>query len=107
MEGEKEEKLVLSREGKKKRRKNVEVEKVKWLWVILHDNLEFDSHWKGWITQACKMLGALNGIGNSQWGVSSNSWQSAYTGMICTITTWGAEIWWRGQHQWKEQMQKL
>ena len=27
--------------------------------------------------------------------------------MIRTIATWGAEIGWRGQHQWKEQMRKL
>ena len=39
---------------------------MKWLGVILDEDLEFDAHWKGRITQARKILGALNGISNSQ-----------------------------------------
>ena len=73
LEGKKEEKLVLRKGGKKKRKRNGEVEKVKWLEVILDEDLEFDAHWRGRITQACKMLVALNGISNSQWRVSSHS----------------------------------
>ena len=99
LEREKEEKLVLRKGGSQKKKKNVEVEKVKWLGVILDEDLEFNAHWKGRVAQARKMLGALNGIGNSQWGVSSNSCRSAYTSMIRTIATWGAEIGWRGQYQ--------
>ena len=53
------------------------------------------------------MLGALNGIGNSQCRVSANSWRSAYKGMVRTIATWGAEIRWRGQVEWKEAMRRL
>ena len=42
------------------------MEKVKWLGVVLDEDLEFDIHWKGRIDKARGMLGALNGIGNSQ-----------------------------------------
>ena len=44
LEGEKEEKLVLRKGGRKKRKKNMEVEKVKWLEVILDQDLEFDTY---------------------------------------------------------------
>ena len=64
-------------------------------------------YWKARIEKARKMLGALNGIGNSQWGISPLSWRSAYTGMIRTIATWGAEIGWRGQIAWKKEMARL
>ena len=96
LEPEKEEKLVL-RKGGRRNKRNREVERVKWLGVVLNEDLEFDIHWKGRVAKARSMLGALNGIGNSQWGVSANSWCSAYTGMVRTIATWGAEIGWRGQ----------
>ena len=65
-EDEKEEKLVLYKGERKKRKKNVEVEKGKWLGVILNEDSEFDTYWKGQITKAHKMLGALNSIVNSQ-----------------------------------------
>ena len=64
-------------------------------------------YWKARIEKARKMLGALNGIGNSQWGISPLSWRSAYTGMIRTIATWGAEIEWRGQMAWTKEMARL
>ena len=56
---------------------------------------------------AKKMLVALNGVGNSQWGISPNSWRSAYTGMVRSIATWGAEIGSSGQEQWRHEMAKL
>ena len=106
LEPEKEEKLVLRKEGRRNKR-NKEVEKVKWLGVILDEDLKFDLHWKGRIAKARGMLGVLNGIGNSQWGVSANSWRLAYTGMVWTIATWGAEIGCRGQAEWRDVMRKL
>ena len=74
LEPEKEEKLVL-RKGGRRNKRNKEVERVKWLGVVLDEDLEFDMHWKGRIGKARSMLGALSGIGNSQWGVSANSWR--------------------------------
>ena len=96
LEDSKQEKLILRKGGRKKRRKNKEIERVKWLGVILDEDLEFDIHWKRRVAMAKKMLGALNGVGNSQWGISPNRWRSAYTGMVRSIATWGAEIGWRG-----------
>ena len=72
LEPEKEEKLIL-RKGGRRNKRNKKVDKVKWLGVVLDEDLEFDIHWKGRIAKARGMLGALNGIGNSQWGVSANS----------------------------------
>ena len=85
LEETKEERLILKvgrKTGRGKERKWIE-----WLGIFLEDQLEFDIHWKARIEKARKMLGALNGIGNSQWGISPVSWRSAYTGMIRTIAT--------------------
>ena len=82
LQDSKEEKLILRKGGRKKRKRNQEIERVKWLGVILDEDLEFDIHWKGRVAIAKKMLGALNGVGNSQWGISPNIWRSAYMGMV-------------------------
>ena len=107
LEDSKEEKLGLRKGGRKKRKRNKEIERVKWLGVILDEDLEVDIHWKGRVAMAKKMLGALNGVGNSQWGISPNSGKSGYTGMVRSIATWGAKIGWRGQDQWRHEMAKL
>ena len=73
LENSKEEKLILRKGGREKRKKNKEIERVKWLGVILDKDLEFDIHWKGRVAMATKMLGALNGVTNSQLGISPNS----------------------------------
>ena len=60
---------------------------VKWLGIILDDELEFDIYWKSRIEKARRLMGAINGLETSQWGMSSNSWRSAYTGMIRAVAT--------------------
>ena len=53
------------------------------------------------------MLGQLNGLRNSMWGISTNSWRSAYTGMIRAVALWGVELGWTGQADLKEEFEKL
>ena len=93
--------------GSGKRKKRVEVERVKWLGIILDETLEFDHHWKSRIDKASKLLGALSGIGSSQWGISPGSWRQLYTGMARTVALWGAELGWRGQKEWKREFERL
>ena len=38
------------------------------------ESLSFDRHWKSRVEKARKMLGALAGMGGSQWGISPSSW---------------------------------
>ena len=64
MEDSKEESLILRPRGQRRRGK--ERKWVKWLGIILDEDLEFDVHWKKRIDIARKMLGTLNGIGTSQ-----------------------------------------
>ena len=59
--------------GSGKRKKRAEVERVKWLGIILDKTLEFDHHWKSRVDKARKLLRALSGIGSSQWGISPGS----------------------------------
>ena len=104
----KEESMVLRGGcGRKKRRKNGFAEKVKWLGVILDDRLDFREHWRHRIGKARSLLGAFSGVGNSRWGMSSVSWRAAYTGMIRAVASWGVEIGWRGQKEWRHEMTLL
>ena len=105
---DKEESLVLRGGcGRKKNRRNGLTEKVKWLGVILDDRLDFKEHWRHRIGKARSLLGALGGVGNSKWGMSPVSWRAAYTGMVRAVASWGVEIGWRGQKEWRQGMTLL
>ena len=52
-------------------------------------------HWRS--RKARKALGALSGVGGVKWSMCPGGWKKAYKGMIRSITTWGAELGWRGQ----------
>ena len=105
---DKEESMVLRGDcGRKKRRKNGLAEKVKWLGVILDDRLDFKGHWRHRIGKARSLLEALGGVGNSRWGMGPVSWRAAYTGMVCAVASWGVEIGWRGQKEWRQEMTLL
>ena len=93
--------------GSGKRKKRVEVERVKWLGIIQDETSEFDHHWKSRVDKARKLLGALCGIGSSQWGISPGSWRQLYTGMVRTMALRGAELGWRGQKGWKREFERL
>ena len=93
--------------GSGKRKKRTEVEKVKWLGIIIDENLEFDHHWKSRVEKAHKLLVALSGIGNSQWGILTGSWRQLYTRMFRVMALWGAELGWRGQKEWGRQFERL
>ena len=80
---------------------------MKWLGIILDETLEFDHYWKSCIDKARKLLGALSGIGSSQWGISPGSWRQLYMGMVRTVALWGAELGWRGQKEWKGEFERL
>ena len=84
LEKEKHEEIVFNPGGKGsgRKKKRAEIERVKWLGIIIDENLEFDHHWKSRIEKARKLLGALSGIGNSQWGISPGSWRQLYTGIV-------------------------
>ena len=92
---------------KKRRQKNKNVKWVKWIGIIMDESFLFKEHWKSRIAKARKMLGQLNALGNSMWGISANSWRSAYTGMIRAVALWGAGLGWRGQRDWEEKFEKL
>jgi len=53
------------------------------------------------------MLAQFNGLGNSQWGISTTSWRQIYTGMIRTILLWASELEWRGQRDWQKEFKQL
>ena len=92
LELEKEEAFGFGRKGRK-------AEKVKWLGIIIDRELKFQYHIIARVKRARQMLGNLNGLGNSSWGMTLLSWRQAYTGMIRTIALWGAEVGWRGQEK--------
>ena len=60
--------LVLRKKG----RKNKYVKWVKYIGITMDESPTFKEHWKSRITKARRMLGQLNGLGNSMWGMSAN-----------------------------------
>ena len=81
--------------GSGRKKKRAVVEKVKWLEMIIDENLEFDYHWKSRVEKTQNILGALSGISNSQCGISPGSWCQLYMGMVRVVALWGAELGWR------------
>ena len=75
--------------------------------MILDEDLDFGPHWEYRIGKARSLLGALEGVGSSKWGMSPLSWRQAYTGMVRSVASWGIEVGWRGQREWRELMEKL
>ena len=109
LEKEKHEKIVFNPKGvgSGRRKKRSEVERVKWLGIIVDDTLDFDHHWKSRIDKAKRLLGSLSSMGSSQWGISPTSWRQLYTGMIRVVALWGAELGWKGQKAWVKEFEKL
>jgi len=70
----------------------------------MDESLTFDKHWQSRIDKARAMLGQLNGIGTSNWEISTTSWRSIYTGMIRAVAMWDSELGWRGQKRWEQKM---
>ena len=61
----KEERLILRDRTGRRGRCGV-AEKVKWLWVILDEDLDFGQHWEYRIRKARSLLRALDGVGSSK-----------------------------------------
>ena len=88
---DKTERIVL-RERSGRRGRRGAGEKVKWLGVILDEELSFTPHWESRIDKARKLLGTIAGVGKGSWGMSPSSWRQAYTGMIRGVASWGMEV---------------
>ena len=63
---DKEERLVLRGRGGQRGKRGV-CEKLKWLGVILNEDLDFGPHWETRIAKAHNLLGTLDGVGTSRW----------------------------------------
>ena len=103
---EKEERLILRSKAGRRGRRGV-AEKVKWLGVILDDELDFAQHWEYRIQKARSLLVVLDGVGSSRWGMSPLSWRQADTEMVWSVASWGLDVAWRGQREWRGLMEKL
>ena len=103
---DKEERLIL-RDKKWRRSRRGVVEKLKWLGVILDEELDFGPYWRYRLGKAKSLLGALRGVATSRWGMGPISWKLAYTGMIRAVASWGVEVGWRAQREWRSDMESL
>ena len=57
--------------------KQQDVNWLNWIEIIIDESLIFKEYWKSRIAKGSKMLGKLNGLGNSMWRISTNSCSSA------------------------------
>ena len=101
-----EERLILPDKTGRRRRRGI-AEKVKWLVVILNEDLDFGQYSEYRIQKARTLLVALDGVGSSKWGMSPLSWRQVCMGMIRCVTSWGMEVGWIGQREWRVEMEKL
>ena len=101
---EKTERIVFRKKRKGKRK---DAKWAKWLGIIVDEDLLFDHHWKSRISKSRKLLGAFSRVGSTNWGISSGSWRQLYTGMMRTVALWGAELAWKGQKDWKREIERL
>ena len=95
---DKKERLVLRNNSGRRGRRGV-AEKLKWLGVIFDEDLDLGQHWEYRIRKAGSLLGAVDGVGSSKWGMSPLSWRQAYMGMVRSMALWGIEVGWRGQRE--------
>ena len=109
LEKEKHEEIVFNQGGlgSGKKKKRSEVEKVKWLGIIVDDTLDFDHYWKSRHAKARQLPRSLNSMASSQWGISPSSWRQLYTGMIRVVALWGAELGWKGHKSWQKEFERL
>lgn len=103
---DKKERLILCSKSGRRGRGGM-AEKVKSLGVVLVDELDFGKHWEYRIQKARSLFEALDGVRYSKWGMSPLSWRQADTGMIRSVASWGLELGWRGQRDWRTIMEKL
>ena len=66
---DKEERVILRGGGSRRGKKGV-CEEVKWLEVILDEDLDFGPHWEALIAKARNLLSVLDEVGSSRWGMS-------------------------------------
>ena len=104
LEGSKHEKLVLK---DKKRKKKVEVKWVKWLEIILDESLTLEKTLEVPHSQSASHVRPIQWNRQLTVGVSTSNWRKIYTGMIRAVALWAAELGWRGQQDWEEEMEKL
>ena len=72
---DKHERLVVQWGEGLKRKRRGEVKWVKWLGIILDEDLSFDTYWQKRVEKARSLLEALMGISNSEWGLSPSGWR--------------------------------
>ena len=93
--------------GSAKRKRKSEVEKVKWLRIIVDDTLVFDHYWKSRLAKTRQLLGSLNSMGSSQWEISPSRWLQLYTGIMRVVALWGAKLRLNGQPIWLKEFESV
>ena len=83
---DKEECLILREKTGRRGRRGV-AEKLKWLGVILDEDMDFGQYWKHRIQKVRSHFGALDGVEASKWGMNPLSWRQVYTGMISSVAS--------------------
>ena len=80
---------------------------VKWLGIWLDRKLTFKAHVQKKVTAATRVLHLIHRLMNSEWGLSAQAEKQLYLTCITSVSDYGAEIWWKGQKSYQDQLQKL
>lgn len=86
------EKRLINRNSWGKRGLQGMAEKVKWLGVILNQDLDFRPHLKYRIPKARGLLRARDGVGSNRLQICPLSWRQVYARMIKSEASWALKV---------------
>ena len=67
---------------------------IRWLGVWFDRKLSFHTHVLKKSTAAKRALGALQGLANTEKGLSQSAIRQLYISTVCSVADYGSEVWW-------------
>jgi hypothetical protein len=80
---------------------------VRWLGIWFDSGLTFKQHIAIRVSQARSAFYRMNRLANTERGLSPFSMRQLYQACVTSIADYGSIVWWKGQTQFKNQLQAL
>jgi hypothetical protein len=79
----------------------------RWLGIWFDSGLTFKQHLAIRVSQARSAFYRMNRLANTERGLSPFSMRQLYQACVTSIADYGSIVWWKGQTQFKNQLQAL
>lgn len=80
---------------------------LRWLGVWFDRKLSFNHHVQHKATASRRALSALQGLANTEEGLSQTAVRQLYISTVCSVADYGSEVWWRGQKGFAKKLQSV